>query len=277
MTDRITSYTRDGLTFEVLDEGPLDGEVVVLLHGFPQLNTMWDKITPGLHAAGYRTLAPNQRGYSPGARPKGRRPYRITHLVDDVMALVDLVGAPVHLVAHDWGAAVGWAAVSWHPERFRSHVAISVPHPGAFLRAMPRGQAVKSWYMAMFNIPVLPELFLTRSSAKSFLQRFSGLSDEAFAGYEEDFRSDRARLTGGLAWYRALVLEDLRKLFVKTTVPTTYAWSPGDVALGRAGADLCEQYVDGDYRLEVLDGSHWLPEEAPEALTRIVLERISAS
>jgi pimeloyl-ACP methyl ester carboxylesterase len=104
-------YTRDGLTFDYIEQGPADGEVVVLLHGFPQLNTSWEAVIDRLTAEGYRCLAPNQRGYSPGARPKRRRDYRTAELVEDVRALIDVSGAErVHLVGHDWGALVAWAA-----------------------------------------------------------------------------------------------------------------------------------------------------------------------
>ena len=278
MADRITSYQRNGLTFEVADEGPLDGEVIVLLHGFPQLNTMWRDVTPALHAAGYRTIAPNKRGYSPGARPRGRRAYRITELVADVVALCEEVGRPVHLVAHDWGAATGWAAVSRHPELFLTYVAVSVPHVGAFLEAMPKGQVLRSWYMGFFNLPWLPERVLTnRVTARRALGTV-GLDGDLFEEYWRDCGSRPERLKGALALYRALAFEDPRSLVRKARVPSTLVWSDRDPALGRAGTDLCADYVEAPYRLEVISGaSHWIPQERPEELTRIILERVSPS
>lgn len=278
MTERITSYQRSGLTFEVADEGPLDGEVVLLLHGFPQLNTMWREVTPALHAAGYRTIAPNKRGYSHTAMPRGRRAYRITELVGDVVALCGQIGRPVHLVAHDWGAAVGWVAVSRHPELFLSYVAVSVPHVGAFMSALPRGQLLRSWYMGFFNLPWLPERVLSNRAAAQRAFATVGLGGELFEDYWRDFGSDPQRLRGALAAYRGLVFEDPRSLFRKARVPSTLVWSDDDPALGRAGTRLCEDYVEAPYRLEVLPGaSHWIPQERPEELTRIVLERVSSS
>ena len=97
-------FRRGELVFDVRDSGPADGPVVVLLHGFPQLNTVWDAVVPRLTAKGYRCLAPNQRGYSSGARPRRRRDYRMPELVDDVGALIEASGSDrVHLVGHDWG------------------------------------------------------------------------------------------------------------------------------------------------------------------------------
>lgn len=274
MAGRITSYTRDGLNFDVLDEGPIDGEVVVLLHGFPQLNTSWHKVAPLLHAHGYRTLAPNQRGYSPGARPKGRRPYATGELVADVVALIDLVGGSAHVVGHDWGAAVAWALAMTKPDRVKTLTAVSVPHPGAFIKAMPKGQILDSWYMAMFNIPRFPEWLMTNPKvSRFFLDRF-GMKADARAAYERDF-GDGAALKGGLAWYRALPLMNTKLLGVKVTVPTTYVWSDRDAALGRAGAELCEQYVEAPYRFIELNGvSHWIPDERPEDLAEAILDRI---
>ncbi|EUA75337.1 alpha/beta hydrolase fold family protein [Mycobacterium xenopi 4042] len=110
-------YRRGNLVFDVIGAGPTDGPVVVLLHGFPQFNTSWSKVIDRLSAAGYRCLAPNQRGYSPGARPTRRRDYRMTELIGDVRALIDASGAGrVHLVGHDW--AQGWLGVP--PRRCRT-------------------------------------------------------------------------------------------------------------------------------------------------------------
>lgn len=269
---RITSYQRNGLTFDVLDEGPPDGPVIVLLHGFPQLNTSWSKVAPLLHAQGYRTLAPNQRGYSPGARPRGRRPYRTSELVKDVLALVEPLGTPVHLAGHDWGAAVAWGTAIMAPEALHTLTAVSVPHPGAFMKAMPRGQILHSWYMAMFNIPWLPERLLGSERGERFLRR-GGMTPEMVEQFRHDLVEGGA-LPGGLGWYRALPLTNAKLFGRHAQVPTTYVWSDGDAFLGRVGAELCAEYVDAPYRLEVLEGvSHWIPDERPEDLARIILER----
>jgi pimeloyl-ACP methyl ester carboxylesterase len=270
---RIASYQRDGLTFDVLDEGPLDGPVIVLLHGFPQMNTSWKKVVPLLHEQGYRTLAPNQRGYSPGARPAGRRPYATSELTADVGALVEQVDGPVHLVGHDWGAAVAWAVAMMRPDLLRTLTAVSVPHPAAFMKAMPRGQVLDSWYMAMFNIPRLPELLMTNHRVGSRMMRRFGMPPDALEDYWRDFGDGRA-LRGGLAWYRAMPFMNRKILGTRVRVPTTYVWSDRDAALGRAGAELCANYVDAPYRFEVMSGaSHWIPDERPDELARVILAR----
>ncbi len=272
------SYTRDGLTFDVTDTGPAPGSgpdgVIVLLHGFPQNRHQWDAVTPALNAAGYRTLAPDQRGYSPRARPSGRRAYRISELVDDVAALIDATGEDkVHLVGHDWGAQVAWSLASKYPERLHTLTAVSVPHPQAFTGALRHGQLRKSWYMLLFQLPVLPELIVP-SSRGIALMTMGGITAEQMRGYVEPLGRDG--VGAAINWYRALPFSQREKGYGRsTTVPTTYVWSEGDTALGRTAAEATERYVKADYRFEVLPRlSHWIPDEAPDELARIVLERV---
>ena len=166
----ITSYFHDGLTFEVSDQGPAHGEAIVLLHGFPQTRTSWDQVAPLLNDAGYRTLAPDLRGYSPAARPRRRRDYNLRYMVDDVVALIDEVGQPVHVVGHDWGAATAWSLAAMRPEHVRTLTAVSVPHPGAML-SVGLPQLKKSWYMFANQIPFAAELLMSdRKRARKVLR-----------------------------------------------------------------------------------------------------------
>jgi pimeloyl-ACP methyl ester carboxylesterase len=273
--ERITTYQRDGLTFDVLDEGPLDGDVVVLLHGFPQLNTCWAGVSPLLNEAGYRTLAPNRRGYADGARPRGRRPYVVSELAADIAELIRLTGRPAHVVGHDWGAATAWATAMMHGPLVRTLTSLQVPHPGAFLGTMAKGQAVKSWYMGFFQLPFVPERLLGNRPLAQRVCREIGMTSEMFEHYWRDFGEHPARITGGLGAYRALPLTDPRTTRVKVTVPTTHVWSTDEQFLVRAGAERCGQYVDAPYRLEVLEGlDHWLPDKHPDEVARIVLARV---
>ena len=276
MNRRITSYYRDGLTFDVRDEGPLDGPVAVLLHGFPERGTSWRAVAPLLHEHGIRTLAPDQRGYSPGARPRGRRHYRLPLLVDDVTALAERAGGPVDVVGHDWGAVVGWALAATRPELVRTLTAVSVPHPGAFLKAMLTSkQGLKSWYMLAFQLPILPEQLAQHGRLDEQLEK-GGMTSEEVARFRREI-VEYGALHGALNWYRAVPLSDPRATRGRVTVPTTYVWSDGDVAVTRAAAEGCEQYVAGPYRFEVLEGvTHWIPTQAPSALAALVLDRVGS-
>ncbi|WP_375490025.1 alpha/beta fold hydrolase [uncultured Jatrophihabitans sp.] len=271
------SYTRGNLRFDVTDSGPADvadDSIVVLLHGFPQNRHEWTQVAARLNHAGLRTLAPDQRGYSPGARPQGRRAYVQSELVEDVVALLDAVGAQrVHLVGHDWGAVVAWAFASRYPQRLHTLTAISVPHPKAMGWAMARGQILKSWYVGLFQIPRLPEAVLPSRRVRALLGG-TGLTPEQVAGYLEPLGKDG--LTAALNWYRALPISSREKGYAhRTTVPTTYIWSDGDVALGRAGAEATQRFVTAPYRFEVLQGySHWLADEAPDEVAAAIVQRV---
>ncbi|HVN11874.1 MAG TPA: alpha/beta fold hydrolase [Kineosporiaceae bacterium] len=300
---RLTTFRREGLVFDVRDGGPLDGETVVLLHGFPQDATAWELVAPLLHEAGLRTLAPDQRGYSPGARPSGRDAYRLREIVADTLALLDAGGVErAHLVGHDWGGAAVWAAVRRHPQRFASAVVVSTPHPAALAYATTHGaQGLRSSYMALLQLPVVPEVVLPAVFEQGL--RATGLPADRAAHYARRMREPGA-LTGALGWYRALGVGIARVLprvldprphprppearddggpssgspsqapgRQQWRGPTTYLWGRHDMALGRTAAERTGRYVRGDYRFVELDAGHWLPETRPVEVASAVLER----
>lgn len=263
------------LTFDVLISGPDDGIPLVALHGFPESAASWGKVTPLLTAAGYRVIAPNQRGYSAGARPEGVGAYKIEHLVADVVGLLDALGLPdAHLVGHDWGSAVAWQVAGRHPNRIRSLTAISVPHPTAFGWALreDEDQKQRSSYIGLLRQEGKAEEVLSEDNFRRLRAMFDGQIDPEFADEHIRVLSGEGALTGALNWYRAMTRDfgDIDR----TTVPTTYVWSTGDTALGRAGAERCGEFVDAPYEFVVLEGgSHWIPEERAEELAEAILAR----
>lgn len=279
MSERIAQYQHDGLTFDVLDEGPLDGIPVVLLHGFPERSTTWHAVAPILHEAGIRTYALDQRGYSPGARPTRRRDYRMAHLCADVAALIERIGSTVHLVGHDWGAVVGWMVAAERPDLLRSWTAISVPHPMAFLKAgLTSSQGLKSWYIGFFQVPRLAELTARRPGGlfdRSL--RHAGMTPAEVERFRTEMVEDGA-LPHALGWYRAIALADPRASGRRVSVPTTFLWSDGDVAVARQGAEETGRWIDAAYELVVLEGvSHWIPTQAPEECAAAVLARVQVA
>ena len=272
-------YRRGEFVFDVTDSGPADGPVVILLHGFPQQNSSWEQIIPLLTAEGFRCLAPNQRGYSPGARPTRRRDYRMTELMKDTLALIDASGADrVHLVGHDWGAAVGWGVAGRAPEKLASLSALSVPHPMAFVRSLLTSrQGLASWYMYVNQLPWVPErLMLGRNGrgkaiATSLIR--SGLAPGA-AERDALAMTEAGALTAALNWYRAMPLSGSgQRPTDKITVPTLYVWSDRDIAITAKPARDTANYVSGPYRFETLRGaSHWLPEEKPAEIAEMLLQ-----
>jgi pimeloyl-ACP methyl ester carboxylesterase len=271
-------FQRADLTFDVTDSGAPDGDVVVLLHGYPENRTSWDQVTPLLVDAGYRVLAPDQRGYSPRARPKGRRAYAAQHLAGDVVALLDAAGADkAHVVGHDWGGAVAWALAEQHPHRLHTVTSLTTPHPRAMAKAMVTGtQAFRSWYMFMFQLPALPELAFTDRGVPRLRKALAkaGLSQDAIDRYVDPLRQPGAA-TAALNWYRAMPFSTPLKGAV--TVPALYVYPTNDAFLGRRAADLTGDYVVAPYRYEVLEGiSHWIPEESPDVVARLVIEHTRA-
>lgn len=276
MSDRIRVLQHEGLSFDVLDEGPEDGTPVVLLHGFPERSSTWRDVAPRLHAAGLRTYALDQRGYSPGARPRGRSSYRMHHLAGDVAALIDRIGRPVHLVGHDWGAAVGWAVAGRYPEQVLTYTAVSVPHPAAFARAMKsHSQRRRSRYMAFFNVPLLPELSARRPGGP-FDQAMSkgGMTADEVARFRREI-VEYGALRHALGWYRALPVTKPGSTDFPVRVPTTLVWSDRDVAIGREGVDGTARWVEAPYELVVLEGvTHWIPTQAADACADAILARV---
>jgi pimeloyl-ACP methyl ester carboxylesterase len=267
--------TRVGLDFDVRIDGPADGEPVLLLHGFPQHSDSWDAVVPLLTEQGYRTLAMDQRGYSPRARPHGRRAYRMPELAADAAAVIDqLAGGRAHVVGHDWGAGVAWALAAGYPDKVRSLTAVSVPHPMAFLKAMATSvQGLKSWYMYLFQLPWLPERLLARGYVRMLSGSFGQAEDIArrdAAGF-----AGPAAFNGPLNYYRAIPLIDPRSAGEPVRSPTLFVWSDGDAAITRRAADNCADYVAGPYRFETLRGvSHWIPDEAPAELAALLLPHL---
>jgi pimeloyl-ACP methyl ester carboxylesterase len=268
-------YESEGLVFDVTDTGPPDGEVVVLLHGYPETRASWEGVIPLLAGAGYRVLAPDQRGYSPGARPRGRRAYGVDRLAGDVVALADAADAEkIHVVGHDWGGMVAWSMAMRHPDRLLSMTSISTPHPRAFLRSMvTSSQLLRSWYMLLFQLPWLPEQGVVGPGQGNFRRglRRSGLPEASIERYLSVLTQPGAA-TAALNWYRAMPLVSPMG-FGPVEVPVLYIYGTEDAFLGPKAADLTARYVAGPYRREVLEGvSHWIPEEVPEVVAKLVAE-----
>ncbi|HEX4017770.1 MAG TPA: alpha/beta fold hydrolase [Frankiaceae bacterium] len=252
------------LTFPLRDSGPAGGEPVVLLHGFPQNGSSWDVLTPYLTRAGYRVLAPEQRGYTPTALARGRRAYRMSELVSDVMALLDAAGIErAHLVGHDWGAAVAWSVAAAAPQRPLSLTALSVPHPAAMRRAaLSSSQGLKSWYILLFQLPWLPELLLDPCRPRGHRRLVRSLvnSGQERSAAERDAAAlaQPGLFTGALNWYRGVPFGTLAG---PVRVPTLFLWGRRDTFIGARAASACARYVEAPYEFRALPGDHWIQDD----------------
>lgn len=279
-SDDTTAVPVGEFTFDVRTGGPADGTPVVLLHGFPQTSWAWRHQIASLGDEGYRVVAPDLRGYSPGARPRGVGNYRLPALAGDVLGLIDALDlGRIHLVGHDWGGAIAWHMAADNADVLRSVTAISTPHPSAMRDAIlhpSSGQAVRSSYVAMFQIPGLERLMLARGgkALKEPMVRMG--MDPADADHYVAELGTREALGAALNYYRALRTGGVGG-GEPIKVPTLYVWSTGDAALGRTAAERTADHVEGPYRFEVLEGvSHWVPEEAASDTTRLLLEHFRA-
>lgn len=284
-------FSRDGLTFDVDDSGPEDGEITVLLHGWPQDRTAWHAVAPRLADAGLRVLAPDLRGYSPGARPPHHLDYAIDELVGDVVALLDeLRVESAHIVGHDWGGALAWAVASRHPHRVATLTVLSTPSPAGMAHGVRHGDQLKhSWYMAIFALPVLPVLFF-RLFAQQILEKV-GMPKERAAHDAKRLRTPGAA-EGTFNWYRAALSPTLmwrsrtakgatRRSKHARVIPTAYMWGAQDPAFSAASTSFtvnqlrerAGERADLVHTLEV-DTGHWLMETHPDTVAQIVLDRV---
>lgn len=277
-----TEISVGDLTFRALTSGPDQGRTVVLLHGFPQSAGEWRAQLSALGAAGFRCVAPDQRGYSPGARPATVEDYGIDHLVGDVLGLCDQLGADqVDLVGHDWGAIVAWMVAAQHPERLRTLTVVSVPHPEAFADAYASASSKQhemSSYIDVFRAPGDAGERMLRGDDSDGLKRMFehvGL-DPAAAAEHAGVHGEPGGLTAALNWYRATHPTMMRGV-ASVSVPTLFVWSTADPAISREAADGCAQYVTGPFRYEVFEGvDHWVPELEADRLNGLLLAHLRA-
>jgi pimeloyl-ACP methyl ester carboxylesterase len=264
-------------TFDALSAGPSDGRPVLLLHGFPEAAEQWDHQLGALGAARYHAVAPDQRGYSPDVRPERVEEYRLDELVADVFRIADALRWPAFdLVGHDWGAAVAWTATAERPDRVRSLVALSVPHPTAFSTAMreDEDQAQRSGYTQFFRQPRTAERTLLADDALALRRVYDRRVPPSRIDDYVRRLSEPGALTAALNWYRATKLSTMEASPI--TVPTLYMWGTEDVAVGSTAALATEKFVTGAYRFVMLeDLSHWLCEEAADVVTSLLLAHLS--
>lgn len=266
------------MRFNALTAGPADGELVLLLHGFPQTGTCWHRALDDLAGAGYHAVAPSQRGYSEGARPSGVAAYRVSELSADVMAIAATLGRErFHLVGHDWGGTVAWALAGDHPKAVASLTAVSTPHTAALRQAL-RGtqQRLRMAYIPVLRLPLIPESLIDNGGglvAESLLTA-TGLSPAHAHRDIEALRKVGA--TGALNWYRALGTE--RGHSADVSAPVLHVWGDRDPVFTREATDLSAGHCTGDYHLlELEGGSHWIPDEHWADVADLFLDHLAAN
>ncbi len=286
MVDVTTRFVRaNGLQF-ALDEAGEGDAVALLLHGFPESRFSWRHQLAALAAAGWRAVAVDLRGYGDSDKPPGRGAYRLHRLTDDVAALFEALGARRRLlVGHDWGAMVAWTAAIRRAVPLDGLVVMNVPHPAVFARVLRRSwaQRRRSWYMAAFQLPWLPELAMTAGRGWLTGRAITGIAADlsAFPPQVLDVYRDNAvrprAMTAMINYYRANVPRGgATGQPPPVQTPTLMIWGEEDRALG---LELTQGYegLVSDFTLERLPGvSHWVQQEAPDAVNARLLGWMAA-
>ena len=259
-----------GVGIEVFVEGPKDGTPVLFMHGWPDTHRLWRHQVAALSAAGYRTIAPDLRGFGESDRPEDVAAYKIANTVADMVAVLDEVGVDkANVVAHDWGAVAGWGLAAFVPDRVERLVAVSVGHPKAFAEAGFE-QRMRVLYMLLFNLPVIAEQWFGMFGAQmlaSHRDREAVLAELERPG----------ALTAGFNWYRAnaspRTIVNPPPELPPIRCPVMGVLGPRDIALGEKQMTGSQAHIEGSWRYEKIEGAgHWLQLDAPDELNRLLVD-----
>jgi pimeloyl-ACP methyl ester carboxylesterase len=273
----------NGLSFHALAAGPADGPLVLLLHGFPEASHGWRRQIGPLADAGFRVVAPDQRGIGLSSKPEGVANYRVHLLAADIVAIVRALGRErAQVVGHDWGGAVTWTLAMRHADVFERAVILDAPHPAAFVERLRRhpSQMLRSWYMAFFQLPWLPEAVLRAGDFDRLARALVATSRPGtftpadLAVYRAAWAQPGA-LTGMLNWYRALRLgggPGAARGGGRIGIPVRVLWGDRDQALEPALADASLAWCDAGEVVHFPDATHWLQHEEAEAVNASLLE-----
>jgi len=273
-------FERNGVRLRAVAAGPKDAPLVILLHGFPEFWYSWRKQIGPLADAGFRVVAPDQRGYNTSSKPPHIMDYTVGNLVADVVYIAGSLGRErFHLAGHDWGAAVAWATALLAPNHLNKLAILNVPHPTVFLRTI-RGnpkQMLRSWYMAFFQLPGIPERRFSANNLEMGIKSLVASSRPGTFSAEdlEQYRkawSNPGTVTAMINWYRAAfrtrppLPEDPR-----IHVPTRILWGKRDMFLLPEMAQESASLCDSGELTYFPNATHWLQHEEPEAVSAALI------
>lgn len=271
-----------GVRLHVVEAGPEDGPLVLLLHGFPEFWYGWREQIEPLAAAGFHVIVPDQRGYNKSDKPGPISAYTLDKLALDVVGLIDALGSrKAHVVGHDWGGAVAWWLGIHHEDRIGKLALLNIPHPSVMRRTLFTSlrQLRKSWYIFFFQIPLLPDWGFRRNGfeyAEKTLRKTSRpgtFTDADIVLYREAW-SQPGAVRSSIHWYRAAprAQHRLSETGGRVRVPTLLLWGKQDRFLGHEMAQPSIDFCD-DGRMEFFaDATHWLQHEEPERVNRRLIE-----
>jgi pimeloyl-ACP methyl ester carboxylesterase len=279
MTLQFEHIPTNGIHLHTALAGPENGPPVITLHGFPEAWFGWENQIQALAKAGFRVIAPDQRGYNLSDKPQGINNYRIEQLVNDILGLADTLNLDqFHLAGHDWGAIVAWSLALSKPERVKHLIIANVPHPAVFkdyLRTHP-AQMFRSWYAGFFQLPFLPEI-LCRTGNWRFLIQAMPISwrEETRERYREAW-SHPGAITAMINWYRAAARNSSqRNLPSIVEPPTLIIWGKQDPHLSFQMAPLSLEYCRAGELVMIEDATHWVQHDQPDTVSRLMIEHLT--
>lgn len=269
----------------MVTDGPEGGTPVILLHGFPEFHYGWRGQIPALAEAGFRVIAPDQRGYNLSDKPKGVSAYNVDTLAKDVVGLFDHFGIQkARLVGHDWGAVVAWTVALNHPERLEKLTILNVPHPDVMRRFIleDKQQRKNSWYVFFFQIPFFVEWMLSKENFRNMARMLVGSGRKStftrsdIEAYKKAW-SQPGALTAMLNWYRSIFRGSLKYLFKKiptrrVSVPTRILWGMNDVALSHEMAKPSAELCDDGELIFFEKATHWVQHDEADAVNKNLIE-----
>lgn len=285
--------TVNGVKLHTMLDGDPAGEPIIFLHGFPDFWYGWHRQIPFFVEQGYRVIVPDQRGYNLSDKPANALDYRISTLATDIRDLIETLGyEQVHLVGHDWGAAVAWWVATMYPEKLKTLNILNVPYPTIMAKQLQSGnlsQLAKSWYMFFFQIPWLPETLMQLDGYQRFSQMLAqtsnpgSFSEADLAKYREAW-SQPGAMTAMINWYRAMlrssgdVAQPTRQNAVagrhKIPVPTLILWGEKDAFLGTTVARESLKVVENGELVFFPKSTHWIQHDEADDVNQHLLEFI---
>lgn len=275
----------NGIKLHVAQKGPKEGEVVLLLHGFPEFWYGWKHQIAALAGNGFRVWAPDQRGYNLSDKPKKVREYQMDYLVEDIVGLIKQTGKEkVFLVGHDWGGLVAWKVAKEYPELINKLVILNAPHLSAMSKHVRKhpSQLLKSSYILFFQLRGIPEKMASRSDWQLATEAIQNTSNEGTFSKNDlkEYRlawSKPNAMQSMINWYRAnLNFFASAKVTDQITVPTYVIWGMKDQFLSWKLAEKSLEFCDQGQGTLLGESTHWLHHEKPEQISHLITNFISA-
>ncbi|PSB23609.1 alpha/beta fold hydrolase [Stenomitos frigidus] len=272
-----TLYT-NGIKLHYVTQG--EGPLMLLLHGFPEFWYSWRHQIPEF-ATDHKVVALDLRGYNDSDKPEAQSAYVMAEFINDVKGVIEGLGYDrCILVGHDWGGAIAWSFAYAHPELVERLIVLNLPHPAKFSEGLRTPQQIlKSWYIAFFQLPLLPELLFQFDDFSLLEQAFRGMAIDQSAFTDADIEAyknafaKRGALTGAINYYRNLFAQfSVERSWGILTIPTLMIWGEADTALGKELTYGTEKYVQ-DFRIRYIPNcSHWVQQEQPQLVNQFMRE-----